>query len=237
MIWFGPAAAHATNYYPVLSAMDEVPEVLKWGWQGVYNMSTAYWVHRVVLNVAQIKFDYMIEDIRSLQQKMETKSVQLLQDIVANNDINCSEKVLQNAQEAFAEFKELVHYLLYTYADGYLNFWKNGAFHSQSVGYPAWWLEAVGYPNGPPPVEMQSALSKTYYRNYIASLDHSKFDSEVNRWNEANKKQAHIRHEVATEKISSKACVSNCYNKASSSSSASVDSKAIFSACVDQCFQ
>ena len=160
--------------------MDEVPEVLKWGWQGVYNMSTAYWIHRVILNVAQIKFDYMIEDIRHLQSSLESKSIQLLDEIVQTNDADFSDKVLKNAQEALISSKELIHYLLFTYADGYVNYWKEDTFHSQAVGYPAWWLEAVGYPNGPPPVDTESPVQKLHFRNYIASQDNTKFNPKEN---------------------------------------------------------
>jgi len=58
----------------------------------------------------------------------------------------------ENAKHGVQSFHTLINSLLFTYADGDVNYWAGGNFHSISTGYPAWWLEAVGYPNGPPPV-------------------------------------------------------------------------------------
>ncbi|KAJ1495811.1 hypothetical protein T484DRAFT_1761354 [Baffinella frigidus] len=38
--------------------------------------------------------------------------------------------------------------LMETYADGFI---RGEGVRGEGVGYPAWWLTAVGYANGPPP--------------------------------------------------------------------------------------
>ena len=222
VIWFGPAAAHATNYVPVLSSMDIVPDCLKWGWQGVYNMSSSYWVHRAILNVAQIKFNYMIEDIRSLQNKLETQSLQLLSDINAGKIESPSQEIVNNAEKGRLEFIELINYLLFTYADGYLNYWKDGLYHSQSIGYPAWWLEQVGYPNGPPPVNSQNA--KLAMNNYVNSLDKTVFDAKLNRESVEGKQAAHL-----SSGDNQKRCAMDCYAKHH-------EAKQSFEMCLNSCF-
>lgn len=83
VIWFGPAAAHATVYVPVLAGMQSAPDTLQYGWQGVYNTSTSYWANRRVLNIAQTKFSYMIEHIRQVQNALESASVQLIGEVAA----------------------------------------------------------------------------------------------------------------------------------------------------------
>lgn len=226
VIWFGPAAAHATNYVPVLSSMDVVPDCLKWGWQGVYNMSSTYWVQRVILNVAQIKFNYMIEDIRSLQTKLENESLQLLEDINSGKYIGSaiSDEMVKNAEKARVEFTELINYLLYTYADGYLNYWKDGLFHSQSVGYPAWWLEQVGYPNGPPPVDSKTA--KLAKQRYLNSLDRTQFEADQNRHDIIAKQAAHIQQKDSNLV---KQCAMECHSRSS-------NTKESFEHCLESCF-
>lgn len=222
VIWFGPAAAHATNYVPVLSSMDVVPDCLKWGWQGVYNMSSSYWVHRVTLNVAQIKFNYMIEDIRSLQNKLETESLQLLEEINESKHDSASNAIVENAEKGRKEFSELIDYLLFTYADGYINYWTDGFFRSKSVGYPAWWLEQVGYQNGPPPVDSENA--KSAQKRYLDSLDHSHFDAAQNRLNsEAKRATTNIKH---TDVEFMKSCASHCHSAHAQD----------FATCLEECF-
>ena len=44
---------------------------------------------------------------------------------------------------------QLQDHLLFKYASGFVNEPPNGM--SQMKGYPAWWLQAVGYSDGPPP--------------------------------------------------------------------------------------
>lgn len=169
VIWFGPAAAHSTVYVPVLVGMQRAPDTLQWGWQGVYNTSTAYWANRRVLNLAQIKFNYMHPQIRALQDSLESASVTLIQDFATKLSLDAGNAAIDatqhhtiqttfdaNAWKATNEMNNLFHSLLFEYADGYHNYWDDGGFHAASLGYPVWWMEAGNYKDGPPPVEMTS---------------------------------------------------------------------------------
>lgn len=164
VIWFGPAAAHGTIYVPVLAGMDRAPDTLQYGWQGVYNTSTAYWANRRVLNLAQTKFGVMLPHLRDLQKALETDSVQLIGDVVskvaqalpapvsvvasasavggkvrstvlASSDLSAIQDVFAaNAWRAAFEMNRLFHYLFFTYPDGYKDYWDETGFHSVTLG-------------------------------------------------------------------------------------------------------
>jgi hypothetical protein len=166
VIWFGPGAAHGTVYIPVLAGMQLAPDTLEYGWQGVYNTTTAFWANRRVLNYAQVKFSYMIEQIRALQAALESASVRLIGELSDRYALSAAHPValtttelasiesvfVANAWKATAEMNRLFHFLFFSYPDGYLDYWDEAGFHSGSLGYPVWWLEAGNYVDGPPPV-------------------------------------------------------------------------------------
>ena len=90
--------------------------------------------------------------------------------VTANATQALTAAYLAHATAAVRAWWQLSDELLFTLADGFLNTWStpsaNGAkeksssttedeapvFSSTTIGYPAWWLEQVGYQNGPPPV-------------------------------------------------------------------------------------
>lgn len=164
VIWFGPGAAHGTVYVPVLAGMQSAPDTLECGWQGVYNTSTSFWANRRVINFAQVKFSYMIEQIREVQNALESASVELVNSFAAKfsvaltqpqGSLDVASKGLvrakfladldavftANARKATQEMNQLFNFLLFTYPDGYLNYWDDKGFHSQSLGRNA---EIVG---------------------------------------------------------------------------------------------
>ena len=204
VIWFGPHAAHGTVYNPIMMAMNRSPDCLAYGWQGVYNTTSSFWANRNVLNLAQMKFDYIIKDVKSKQLELEGVGQALVDDLSAKygplNDLNTADQVaitdaLANHAEANRlAYVQLFNLVLFTYADGFFNSWKNDQFSSvslgnyhylnipfllslrfllilpfQMLGYPAWWLEDVGYPDGPPPVtgQRQEAMGFPTYKKQI----------------------------------------------------------------------
>ena len=160
VVWFGPHAAHGTVYVPLLVGMSTVPDTLSWAYQGIFNTSTSFWAHRNVLTLAQTKFSYIINDIQSKQQQLESASWSLINNmtipLVNNNNQEeiqlITNTLINNANTARNAFIELLSYILFTYNDGYINQWKGTVFQSSATGYPSWWLNGVGYSNGPPPV-------------------------------------------------------------------------------------
>ena len=138
VLWFGAAAAHSTIYVPIMAGALSVPSCFN-GWQGVYDLSTSYWASRVLLNVAQIKFDYMIQDIRALQSSLESESQRLVDELSSTYKGEESmkyitERLSANAMIAPTASVELMHSLLFKYADGYMNTWTKTGFHSFSLG-------------------------------------------------------------------------------------------------------
>jgi dipeptidase len=146
VVWFGAAAAHATSYIPVMVGVVSTPDCLAWGYQGVFNTSTAFWAHRNILTLAQSKFDYMISDIRQVQSTTEHNSQVLVNEIsskytsaaavVTEAEMSSIHTLLNdNAEAVVIEFRTLLESLLFKYADNYINFWtRGGGFQYMSLG-------------------------------------------------------------------------------------------------------
>ena len=174
VIWFGPHSATATAYVPIVMGMTRVPECLSSGWQGVFNLTQSFWVHRVVENLAQIKFSYMIQDIRDLQSSLESASQSLVDSVSAlvsqsattlrggRTAVDYDTIFADNAQKARDSFSQLANDLLFKYADGYINRWVGNKFTSTSAGYPVDWLDqdSVGYTTGPPPPPVDAKVQQ-----------------------------------------------------------------------------
>lgn len=148
IVWFGAGAAHSTVFVPILAGQTSPPDCLLYGWQGVYNLTTSYWAHRSLLNLAQIKFNYMIEDIRTLQTTLETQSQELVDAVsakYANHKLSnkrlskeelssITETFNANAQSVQTSTSDLFHTLMFKYADGWINYWDNKGFHADATG-------------------------------------------------------------------------------------------------------
>ncbi|KAJ1441029.1 peptidase family C69-domain-containing protein [Ochromonadaceae sp. CCMP2298] len=218
VIWFGAAAAHGTAYIPVLAGMTRSPAVLQ-GWQGVYDTSTAFWANRRVLNTAQVKFSYMLQNVRQVQGALEGASVALTQHV--EEFVKTAQRQVQwglsasavpdayalsasaltaaqleavtllfeeNAVQNVLGMNQLFHFLQFTYADGDANYWSESGFHSSSLGYPVWWLEAGNYASGPPPVDeagvgpMKFSLPMTAMRrSFLEAAAKASTPGEANR--------------------------------------------------------
>jgi dipeptidase len=179
VIWFGPAAAHSTNFVPILSSNTRAPDCLTWGWQGVYNSSSSFWAHRNILNFMQVKFNYMMKDLSVLQSQMELQSQSLVDSFTgALSSATTEEKdqlMMNNACQSVPVFVDFLQFLYFTYADGNYNYWKDGSFHADSIGYPAWWLQEVGYADGPEPVR------NTWQKNYLEKLKQTEKESDLHQ--------------------------------------------------------
>jgi len=154
-MWYGPADSSKTVFVPMMVAMGEPPREYVLGRQADIDRNSAYWAHRYVQNLAQIRYSAMIEDIRASSKAWEARGAALVEQIVqavTRSPSGASRiKPLLDAHsaEVLAATWKLADDLMVKYADGYLTLpQKDGSTVSKPLGYPTQWLEAVGFTEG-----------------------------------------------------------------------------------------
>lgn len=150
ILWYGPASALATVFTPFVVGMTDIPESFRSGHQLVFDRSSAFWAACTLHNIANLKWSYMIQDINDLQKQLESESIALVESLQQEDGASSIERaLLENAAKIVDALWALQDQMLFKYASGFVNEPPDGM--SQMVGYPAWWLQAVGYADGPPP--------------------------------------------------------------------------------------
>mmetsp|Transcript_701 Transcript_701/g.873 ORF Transcript_701/g.873 Transcript_701/m.873 type:complete len:434 (-) Transcript_701:122-1423(-) len=149
ILWFGPASPLGTVFTPFVVRMPEIPaSYSRYTQATLTRRKSAFWAACVVANVANLKYNYMIRDIQQLQQTLESNAVQELQQQQQPQPQTTSlDYFYQTAEQNMQALWDLSDHLLFKYASGFVN----EPELSQMVGYPDWWLEQVGYSDGPPP--------------------------------------------------------------------------------------
>jgi dipeptidase len=160
VVHFGAQSSSYTVYVPVISGgILPVPPSLSVGWQGDYDLSTNFWAARTLAFAAQVKWTYIIEDIREMQHALEAKSADLVRTLFSSTPDNnnsasaAAQLVISNCELAVKESMNLFHRLIFKYADGFINSWSKdtGNFVSSTPGYDGYWLQSTDYSRGPPP--------------------------------------------------------------------------------------
>jgi len=166
ILWFGPSSALATVFTPFVVGMSDVPASFRSGHQSVFSRDSAFWAACYAHNIANLKWSYMIRDIQERQDLLEGASVELVAAIreqsrkttAAAGLVAAEDALARNADSVVASLWSLSDELVFRYADGFLNFRESevndsdgGGEITRVLGYPAWWLEEVGYKDGPPP--------------------------------------------------------------------------------------
>eukprot|EP00287_Rhodomonas_sp_CCMP768_P014540 CAMPEP_0196758138 /NCGR_PEP_ID=MMETSP1091-20130531/104028_1 /TAXON_ID=302021 /ORGANISM="Rhodomonas sp., Strain CCMP768" /LENGTH=673 /DNA_ID=CAMNT_0042106941 /DNA_START=15 /DNA_END=2036 /DNA_ORIENTATION=- len=164
VVWFGPHGAHGTCYVPFPIGMAALPHAYTVGDPRRLSRHSAYWAHRYVENLANLRWRDMIGDVQSEAEGAQRTSLRLLAELehvitapatlpggAAAAREQLTRALTDNAEDVVRRWWALADHLMEKYADGNVL----GA----SVGYPAWWLEQVGYKNGPQPIPGYHAVS------------------------------------------------------------------------------
>ena len=161
ILWFGPSSPLATVFTPFVVSMSDIPTSFASGHQSVFSRESAFWAACYAHNIANLKWSYMFKDITKRQNELEQASLELVATL--QNDFErhqnlelVGEAFAKNADSITKSLWSLSDELIFRYADGFLNFPESEIDQhdgetTQVLGYPAWWLEAVGYRDGPPP--------------------------------------------------------------------------------------
>ncbi|HOR42995.1 MAG TPA: C69 family dipeptidase [Atribacterota bacterium] len=149
LIWFGEDVPHSTCFVPFYCQVTEVPVSFSVGRRDIFDRNFAWWPFNFVSNWADLKYSYMIEDIKATQHEVEgdflamQAAVEMAALELYKKDPDLAVKYLTNysnscANRAVERWWKLADDLIAKYDDGYVD-------ALTSVGYPTWWLEEVGY--------------------------------------------------------------------------------------------
>lgn len=154
LIWFAPHASASSCFVPLSNKMTEVPSMYMIANPDPEGLSrqSAYWAHRYVFSVAKIMYNHAMRNVTAVQKQLEDAGVQLVAEIDAQFDAGNSMNTTQlssmytkHAERVLSAFWALPDLIVAWYSDGWLA-------DKANVGYPDWWLKAVGYEQGPPTI-------------------------------------------------------------------------------------
>lgn len=158
ILWFGVDDAAQTVYYPIYCANTEVPDEMREGNGDFFNFSwtSAFWIHNWVSNMVYSRYKDKIQDLRKVQDKLET-SFKNNQNKIESKALALDKTSKKQAidflthysnnlvKEGVAEWKKLGEYLMVKYLDGVIKKEEDGQFKRNPYGLPASPLRP-GYP-------------------------------------------------------------------------------------------
>lgn len=172
VLWWGPHAAPYTVYVPFSAGMDALPDCTL-GHHSALEKASLFWAVRYLANIVQLKRSYAIKDVEALQAKLHARGLDVQAQVdrsfggssarsssahgVAHGSTVASANITgayhQHADAVVKALWAATDALMFKYADGWINEVRpDGSFSSKQVDAPDWWLRAVNYTQGPPPV-------------------------------------------------------------------------------------
>ena len=148
-VWFAPHAAHTGVYVPFSVNIPAPSSFAGPVTTSRVNQSTGYWANRYVYHLSQLNFHRAYQDITLLRDKLETKSIALIESLSGKNDQTLLD---DNANEIVCEWWSLSEDMLVWYGEGNCNGCGSGSALPRHLGYPEWWLADVEY-NSPAPLQ------------------------------------------------------------------------------------
>jgi len=151
VLWYGVDDSYTTCYVPLYCGINAVPESYAVGSIKQFTWDSAWWVFNFVANFATLKYSYMIEDIRSVQQQLEGDLIALqpavdqtaAQLAKSNPDLMTrylTDYSVTHGNLVVKRWRELAEYLMRKYNDGYV---QDENASPREVGYPEEWLREV----------------------------------------------------------------------------------------------
>lgn len=150
VLWFGVDDANTAVFTPVYASSLAVPECYRVGNGDMMHFSwtSAFWIHNWVANMAYARYEPMIQDIRPVQQELETGFDTMLpiidkraQELLKQDPMKARFFLTQfssnNSVQTTERWKRLGEYLLVKYMDGNKKKEENGRFKDNGYGLSA----------------------------------------------------------------------------------------------------
>lgn len=149
--WYGLDDTYTSCYVPLYCSMQELPPSYTTGTLSAYSRDSAWWAFNFVANFANLKYSYMIKDIRAVQSELEG-TLFALQPVVegAARELYKSDPALaaeylndysmSHAEKVAERWRALGEFLITKYNDGYV---QESPGRAEEKGYPEAWLREV----------------------------------------------------------------------------------------------
>lgn len=149
VMWYSPDDTYTNCYTPFYPSMKNMPEPYTVGDLNNFSWNSAWWAFNFVSNYVNLKYSYMIQDVRKLQNEVETEIVskqdsleQVALDLYKSDKTAATETLekycISTANKVVKKWRTLGQFLITKYIDGYVND-ENGT--DQSPGYPKKWYD------------------------------------------------------------------------------------------------
>ena len=152
VLWYGVDDAYSTVYIPLYSCITDVPPSYARGTLKKFSWDSAWWVFNFVANFANLRYSFMIKDIKKVQKALEGKLL-VLQPAIERTALYLykakktrllkaflTDYCVSKGEEAVRKWKELGEHLICKYNDGFV---KDENGRPRAVGYPRSWLKKV----------------------------------------------------------------------------------------------
>ena len=149
ILWFGVDDAASTVYVPMYCGIKSVPHSYAEGNGDMltYSNDAAFWSFNKVANFCYLRYNLMIEDVKKLQNKLEStfesnvpEIDKAAQEMWATNPEKArnflTEITSENAKMTVENWNKLFEYLLVKYIDGNIKKEENEKFKRNSYGFP-----------------------------------------------------------------------------------------------------
>jgi dipeptidase len=158
LCWYGPDRPATAVLLPFHAGVTDLPPAIQKGDALKLERGSLWTAFNYVANYAMLKYSFMIKDIVAVRERYEAAAfggLPALEDkalaLWKKGDQKGARKLLTadadtRARSLLKDWWNLSDQLYVKYNDGFLNT-KEGL--AQKVFYPAWWLKAVGFENGP----------------------------------------------------------------------------------------
>ena len=148
LFWFGVDDANTAVFVPMYCGITETPECFRVGNGDLltFTWTSAFWIHNWVANMGYGKYDFMIKDIRPVQDSLETKfnkevlSIDLKAKELYEKDTLAALKMLteyscNQAQQTTQRWKKLGEYLMVKYMGRQCQERKKRSVPTQRLGH------------------------------------------------------------------------------------------------------
>jgi len=159
LTWFAYDAPHSSCYFPIYCGITELPASFVKGMRGgaydVFSRESAWWAFNFVSNFADLKFSYMIEDIKAVRDPFEAEFF-AVQPTIEKTAIELYKQDPILAQQFLTTYTnscairvtdaywKLASQLVGRYSDGYV--YGDDTYKRDTVGYPdEEWRKAVDF--------------------------------------------------------------------------------------------